>query len=54
MMYVLIFLIWNTNPLLGFSTEFSSQAACENARVEIAKMSPYEQGGMTATICVPK
>lgn len=54
MSYILIFLIWSANPLAQFSIEFNSQDACENARVEIAKMSPYQPGGMDATVCVPK
>lgn len=53
-MYVLIYLVWGTGPLTEFSIEFDSRDACEKARVEIANMSPYPQGGMGATVCVQK
>lgn len=53
-MYVLIFIIWAANPGTPIAIEFSSRETCENARMAIASKSPYQPGGMTATVCVQK
>lgn len=52
MIYVLVFLSFS--PGIGFSSEFTCQQSCEDARTVISNSSSDPVGTKAKMVCIPK